>query len=154
IYGLDAEKATNFGLGFIQKFNFFGRPGDVSLDFYRTNFQNQIVVDWEDPTSVRFSNLDGKSYANSFQLEFHQEVLPRLELRTAYKHYDVKTDYQNGLLQKPLQAKNRFFANLGYQTAPKENGSLWRFYYIFNRFREQRLTSMDYNPQEESVLYH
>ncbi len=154
IYGLDAEKATNFGLGFIQKFNFFGRPGDVSLDFYRTNFQNQIVVDWEDPTSVRFSNLDGKSYANSFQLEFHQEVLPRLELRTAYKHYDVKTDYQNGLLQKPLQAKNRFFANLGYQTAPKENGSQWRFDYTFNLLGEQRLPSTASNPQEERLGDH
>lgn len=148
VYGLDPEKATNYGLGFIQKFNLFGRPGDVSLDFYRTDFQNQIVVDWEDPTRVRFSNLDGKSYANSFQLEFHQEVLPRLELRTAYKHYDVKTEYQSGLLQKPLQAKNRFFANMGYQTAPKENGSQWRFDYTFNLLGEQRLPSTASNPED------
>lgn len=139
IYGFDPEKATNFGVSFLQGFDLFDRPGNFSVDFYRTNFDNQIVVDWENPQQVTFSNLEGKSYANSLQVEIDYEVLPRLELRTAYKFYDVKTDYQTGRLQKPLQARHRFFTNIGYNTELKENGSQWRFDYTFNALGEQRL---------------
>ncbi|MDC6365597.1 MULTISPECIES: TonB-dependent receptor [Flavobacteriaceae] len=146
IYGFDPEKAVNYGFGFIQRFNLFERPGDFSVDFYRTDFDNQIVVDWENPQEVRFSNLEGKSYANSLQIELNHEVLPGFELRTAYKFYDVKTDYQTGLLQKPLQAQHRFFTNLGYNTVAKENGSQWRFDYTLNRIGEQRLPDTSSNP--------
>ena len=92
IYGFDAEKAYNYGVSFIQGFTLFDRPGDISVDFYRTDFENQIVVDWENPREVVFSNLDGKSFANSLQIELNHEVLPNVELRTAYKYYDVRTD--------------------------------------------------------------
>ncbi len=151
VYGFDAEKAVNYGFGFIQKFNLFERPGDFSMDFYRTDFDNQIVVDWENPREVRFSNLDGKSYANSFQVELNHEVLPNVELRTAYKFYDVKTTYQTGLLQKPLQARHRYFANLGYNTPLKENGAQWRFDYTFNLLGEQRLPSTTANLPENQL---
>lgn len=148
IYGFDAEKAVNYGLSFIQKFKLFDRPGDFSVDFYRTDFDNQIVVDWENPREVTFTNLDGDSYANSLQVELNHRVLPNVEVRTAYKFYDVKTEYQTGLQQKPLQARHRFFTNVGYNTQPKENGSQWRFDYTFNLLGEQRLPSTAANPME------
>ena len=116
IYGFDPEKATNFGLSFIQGFTLFERKGNLTVDFYRTNFENQVVVDWENPREITFTNLEGESFANSLQIELNQELLPRLDLRMAYKYYDVKTQYQTGLLQKPLVARNRFFVNLGYET--------------------------------------
>lgn len=148
VYGFDPEKAVNFGISFLQGFTLFDRPGNFSVDFYRTDFDNQIVVDWENPNEVSFSNLDGKSYANSLQVELNHEILPKLELRTAYKFYDVKTDYQSGRLQKPLQARHRFFANLGYNTEATEKGSQWRFDYTFNALGEQRLPSTSANPVE------
>ncbi|KPM32640.1 Putative TonB-dependent outer membrane receptor protein [Croceitalea dokdonensis DOKDO 023] len=139
IYGFDAEKAMNFGVSYLQGFTLFNRPGNVSVDFYRTDFENQVVVDWENPSAVRFTNLTGESFANSLQVEFNYEILPSLELRTAYKYYDVKTSYQTGLLQQPLQAQNRYFLNLGYETKIKENGSQWRFDYTLHTVGEQRL---------------
>ncbi|WP_431125553.1 TonB-dependent receptor [Flagellimonas flava] len=146
VYGFDPEKAVNYGVSFLQGFTLFERPGNFSVDFYRTDFDNQIVVDWENPREVTFSNLDGKSYANSLQVELNHELLPRFEVRTAYKFYDVKTDYQTGRLQKPLQARHRFFTNLGYTTEPTENGSQWRFDYTFNALGEQRLPNTSSNP--------
>jgi len=146
IYGFDPEKATNFGLSFLQGFTLFDRPGNVSVDFYRTNFENQVVVDWENPREIVFSNLDGKSFANSLQVELNHEILPNLDLRTAYKFYDVKTQYQTGLLQKPMVARNRFFANLGYETEVKDNGAQWRFDYTLHTLGEQRLPSTASNP--------
>ena len=124
----------------------FGRPGNVSIDFYRTDFQNQVVVDWDNPRKIRFSTLEGASYANSLQIELNHELLPNLELRTAYKFYDVKTQYQSGLLQKPLVARNRFFANLGYETNVKDNGAQWRFDYTLHTLGEQRLPDTSSNP--------
>ena len=146
VYGLEPEDAWNYGLSFLQGFTFLNRPGNVTIDFYKTDFKNQVVVDWENPRAVSFYNLDGKSYANSFQFEVNHEILKNLELRTAYKYYDVKTDYQNGLLQKPLQAQHRFFANLGYETEVKENESQWRFDYTIHTLGKQRLPNTDVNP--------
>ncbi len=146
VYGFDPEKAVNYGVSFLQGFSLFDRPGNFSVDFYRTDFDNEIVVDWENPQEVTFSNLDGKSYANSLQVELNHEILPKLEVRTAYKFYDVKTDYASGRLQKPLQAKHRFFANIGYNTEPTENGAQWRFDYTFNALGEQRLPNTAANP--------
>ena len=151
IYGLDPEDAWNYGTSFIQGFNLFGRTGNITLDYYVTNFKNQVVVDWENPLEVSFYNLEGKSLAKSFQFEINYEALKNLELRTAYKYYDVETDYISGALQKPLQAQHRFFANLGYMTVPKENGSQWRMDYTVHTLGRQRLpyienSSMEYSP--------
>jgi len=151
IYGLDPEDAWNYGASYIQGFNLFGRTGNITLDYYVTNFKNQVVVDWENPLEVSFYNLEGKSLAKSFQFEINYEALKNLELRTAYKFYDVETDYISGTLQKPLQAQHRFFANLGYITVPKENGSQWRMDYTVHTLGRQRLpyianSSMEYSP--------
>ncbi|MBU2995449.1 TonB-dependent receptor [Cellulophaga baltica] len=148
IYGLDPEDAWNYGVSFLQGFNFFNRKGDITFDFYRTDFKNQIVVDWENPQEVSFYNLEGKSYANSFQVELNYEILPQLNVRTAYKYYDVSADYESGTLQKPLLAQNRFFANIGYETKPKENGAQWRFDYTLHRLGEKRLPDTSTNPEE------
>ena len=146
IYGFDAERAINFGVSFLQGFSLFDRPGNFSIDFYRTDFENQVVVDWENPRAVVFSNLKGESYANSLQIELNHEVFPNLDLRTAYKFYDVKTQYQTGLLQRPLVARNRFFVNLGYETKTKENGGQWRLDYTLHAIGEQRLPNTSTNP--------
>lgn len=54
IYGLDPEIAWNYGISFLQGFNLFGRSADVTFDFYRTDFQNQVVVDYENPQEINF----------------------------------------------------------------------------------------------------
>ncbi|QWX83130.1 TonB-dependent receptor [Cellulophaga sp. HaHaR_3_176] len=146
IYGLEPEDAWNYGVSFLQGFNFLGRKGDVTVDFYKTDFKNQIVVDWENPQEVSFYNLEGNSYASSFQVEVSHEILPQLDVRTAYKYYDVATDYKSGNLQKPLQAQHRFFVNLGYETVVKENGSQWKFDYTLHTLGKKRLPDTSSNP--------
>lgn len=146
IYGLDPEIAWNYGVSFLQGFNLFGRKGDVTFDFYRTDFQNQVVVDYEDPSQINFYNLEGNSYANSFQLEFNYNLFERFDVRTAYKLYDVKTQYISGKLEKPLTPKHRLFANVSYETATKENSAQWKFDATYNWLGEQRFSSTTTNP--------
>jgi len=147
IYGLDPEIAWNYGVSYIQGFNLFGRPADVTLDFYRTDFQNQVVVDLENAQEVNFYNLEGGSYANSFQAEFNYNVFAHFNLRTAYKFYDVKTQYKSGKLIKPLTPKHRLFANASYETEIKNNSN-WKFDATYNWLSQQRFSSTINNPTQ------
>ena len=148
IYGLDPEIAWNFGVSYLQGFNLFGRKADLTFDFYRTDFQNQVVVDWENPQQINFYNLQGSSFANSFQVELNYNIIDNVDIRTAYKYYDVQTDYLVGRLTKPLTPRNRVFANVSYETNKKENGSQWKFDTTFNWLSEQRFPSTSLNAPQ------
>ena len=148
IYGLDPEIAWNYGISFSQKFNVFGRKSDIILDYYKTDFVNQIVVDWENPREVNFYNLKGKSIATSFQAELNMNILEGVDFRTAYKFYDVKTDYSSGNLDRPLIPKHRVFINVSYETLRKTNGAQWKFDTTFNWLGEQRFSSTYGNSLE------
>ena len=148
IYGLNPEIAWNYGISYLQKFNLFNKKGDITFDFYKTDFSNQVVVDWENPQAVSFYNLNGKSIANNFQLELNYELAKNLNLRTAFKYFDISTDYKTGKLQKPLQPNNRFFVNISYETATKDNGSQWKLDLTFNNIGEQRLPNTATNPTQ------
>ena len=146
VYGLNPEVAWNYGVSYLQKFNLFNKKGAITFDFYRTDFSNQVVVDWENPQAISFYDLDGKSIANSFQIEVSYQLAKNLDLRTAFKYFDISTDYKTRNLQKPLQPNNRFFANLSYETVAKENAAQWKFDLTFNNIGKQRLPITGTNP--------
>ena len=140
VYGLNPEIAWNYGFSFTQNFMLFGKPADVTVDFYRTDFQNQAIVDvMQSPEQVLFYNLKGTSFANSLQLDFNYQIAHHLNLRTAYKYYDISTDYLSGSFQRPLQAKRRFFGNIEYATHIIDKGKQWKFDYTINWLGKQQL---------------
>lgn len=126
-YGMQPEVAWNFGGSVTQKFRLNYRDGAFSVDYYYTDFQNQVVVDVENPNMVRFYNLNGTSVANSLQGQLDYEPVVRLDVRLAYRWYDMKTTYSGMLKQRPLVANHRAFANVGYETR-----NTWRFDYTIN----------------------
>lgn len=120
------ERAWNYGLNFTWKFLLNQREGSLAVDFYRTDFINQAVMDaYSDSSFITFYNLKGKSYANSFQIMFNYEVLERLNLRLAYKLDDVMSTYQGKLEEKPLVSRVKALVNLAYQTGNEH----WKFDY-------------------------
>ena len=133
-------------MSFLQGFRLFERKGDITFDFYQTNFENQVVVDWENPQQISFYNLDGRSIANSFQVETNYSPFDNFNVRTAYKFFDVTTDYISGNLTKPIQPQHRFFMNASYETNKNENGGLWKFDSTYNLIGEQRLPNTSTNP--------
>lgn len=147
IYGLNPEIAWNYGISFLQGFQLFKRKADINIDFYKTDFQNQVVVDYETPTEINFYNLEGESFANSLQVEFNYTPLNRLDLKTAYKYYNVKTQYKSGKLEKPLTPNQRIFTNISYETAPTSKGGLWKFDATFNWLSQQRFSSTMQSPE-------
>jgi len=146
-YGLEPEIAWNYGGSLLQSFRIFNKKAEIIVDFYRTDFQNQIVVDlYASPQQVLFYNLDGSSYANSFQTEFNLDITQHFNIRTAYKYYDVQTSYISGKNQKPLQAKHRFFANIGYETHVSDKAKQWKFDWTMNIVGKQKLPTTSSNP--------
>ena len=142
IYGLDPEIAWNYGLSIAKSF-YIGSPNqfNFSADYYVTDFTNQVVVDWENSQEIQFYNLEGESSAKSFQIELDYSFRNFLNVRTAYKNYDVKVDYKSGLRQKPLLAKNRFFLNVGWEGKTSSSGKQWRWDFTFHRVGAQRLVN-------------
>jgi len=152
IYGLNPEIAWNYGFSFTQNFMLFGKPADATVDFYRTDFQNQAIVDvMQSPQQVLFYNLKGNSFANSLQLDFNYEIVKHFNLRTAYKYYDISTDYLSGSFQRPLQAKHRFFGNVEYATHIIEKGKQWKFDYTVNWLGKQQLPNTAINSVSDQL---
>ena len=141
-YGLKPEVAWNKGITLDQKFQLFNRTASLGLDFFRNDFTNQVVVDLENPGVIKFYNLQGKSYSNSFQSEISFIPLAKLNVKLAYRLFDVKTTYGNQLLEKPLISRNRAFGNFGYEF------NKWKFDYTITYSGKKRLPSTAANPVE------
>ncbi len=139
-YGFDPEVAWNKGISVDQKLKLFSHDATFSIDYFRNDFSKQVVVDLEDPRQVKFYQLAGKSYSNSFQAELDIEPVNKLEMRLAYRLFDVKETYGNQLLEKPLTSKNRAFTNLAYEI----NG--WKFDYTVNYNGRKRIPGTATNP--------
>ncbi|CCB69550.1 Probable TonB-dependent outer membrane receptor precursor [Flavobacterium branchiophilum FL-15] len=115
-YGFEPEKSWNFGISIQQQFRLNNQDGTVILDAFQTHFQNQVVVDTDSNINqIQFYNLEGQSFSKTYQLEINYEMIPKLDVRLAYKYMDVKTTYNQQLLEKPLTSKNRAFINLAYE---------------------------------------
>jgi len=149
LYGLNPEIAWNYGASFLQTFKIWGKNAELSVDFYRTHFDNQVVVDLDhSPQQALFYNLDGKSFANSLQAEVSISPAKGLDFKAAYKYYDVQTQFTKGQLEKTLTPKHRWFANIAYETPDthENNHSQWKFDVTFNWLGEQRLPTTATNP--------
>ncbi|MFN3530055.1 MAG: TonB-dependent receptor domain-containing protein [Bacteroidia bacterium] len=142
-YGLDMESAWNLGLSLTHGFKFMYRDASLNVDLHRTTFENQVVVDYDfSPQKLLFYNLQGRSFSNSAQVEVEVKPRRRLDVRMAYRFLDVQTQYQTGLLQRPLVARHRVFLNMGYET--KSN---WAFDYTISWIGTKRLPDTRSNPE-------
>ncbi len=111
------ERAWNYGLSLTHDFRLLGKDGSLGLDFYRTDFTNQLVTDLDaNPNQIRFYNLRGQSFANSAQIEANYQPVKRLEVKMAYKIYDVRTTIDGQLRARPFVSRNRALLNIGYAT--------------------------------------
>jgi hypothetical protein len=130
------EVAWNMGFNLTYCFRLFGKEGIINADAYRTEFENQIVVDIENPGFLNFYNLNGKSFANTLQIDLGYELVERLNIKLAYKINEVKIEYENrGLLQPPLTPRDRALVNFSYANTSKD----WEFDFTTNFVGESRL---------------
>lgn len=142
---LDIESSWNYGLSYTAYISIGAKELSITGDFFRTQFINQIIVDREnDPYSVYFYNLDGKSFSNSFQIESSYELFKNLEVTLAFRYNDVKTTISGDLVEKPLVNKYKGLLAVSYQTPYKK----WQIDLNIQGVGNQRLPYTGYNPKE------
>jgi len=138
LYGVSPEKATNIGFSLDHKVFLFGGQGNIIFDFYKTLFDNRVIIDFETFGEFNFYNSSlGKSKSDNYQLEFLFSK-NNWNITAAYKKYDVKSYYKSGLKEKPLQPRNVIFFNYGIESN-KINDKNWKFDITYNRLGKQRL---------------
>ena len=139
-YGLKPELADNFGINFNYNFRLNKKNAFLTFDFYRTQFKNQIIADYEIPNEISFYNSDGKSFSNSYLIEFVYDPIKNLELTLAYKYNDVKFKYLSGLKRKALNPEDRIFVNLSYNYKDLNiDRDIWRFNFSLHAIGKQRI---------------
>ncbi|MDR0560464.1 MAG: TonB-dependent receptor [Prevotellaceae bacterium] len=145
IKNLDIENAWNYGTNltfYIPTWN--ENKLVLSIDYFRTDFINQSVIDIErDPDKVFFYNLNGKSYANAWQADLTFAPFKGMEIFAAYRFNDTKITTGDGnssyLLEKPLTSRYRALLNVSYAT----NFRKWVFDLTAQLNGKTRLPSMN-----------
>lgn len=121
---LQFESSWNYGVSLTNDFRILGKKASLVLDYHRTDFQNQLIVDIEHPGELYFYNLAeaggrGRSYANSFQAELNVQPAKRFEVKAAYRLFDVEQSMgapfgEERLLPKMMISRERVLLNAGY----------------------------------------
>ncbi len=141
--GLKPERALNTGINITQKFDNKELSGYISLDYYRTNFQNQVFPDYDsDPTKAYIQNFTGKSISNGFQADFLLRFLKRYEFKAGYNFLDVYR-MNNGTKETlPFNARHKVLTTFSYKPASNQFHADMNIHW----FGKQRLPHTKANP--------
>jgi len=140
---IQPEKAINMGFGFMYTMNWFKEEAVFTIDYYRTDFKNQMIVDLDQNSSYVFIyNLKGESYSNSFQTELTFKPIKRFDVTAAFRLNDVKATINNELMEKPFISKYKGLVALSYAT----NFKKWQFDFTTHLNGSTRLPNTQDNP--------
>lgn len=139
---LKLEEAWNFGSNITWYIPIGDRDMAINAEFYRTQFVNQIIADFESPREVKFYNLDGKSYSNTYQIEASYALIKGLDATAAFRYNDVKQTIDNKLLEAPLTNRFKALLTMSYKT-PLEK---WQFDFTTQFNGGGRIPSTEENP--------
>lgn len=93
----------------------------LSVDFFRTQFREQMLVDYSDERNIRFYRLsgleNGKSYTNNVQVDFGIEPLPRFTITLTGRYTDARQTLLSQTSDiKPMTSRFKGVLNLQYAT--------------------------------------
>lgn len=118
------EEAWNYGAGASWTPSFFSDKLSLSAEYFYTDFRKQLCINFDrDPHAVYIYGLNGNSRSHTVQAEITVKPIDDLSLTAAYRLTDVKSDYGNGMEQKPLTSRSKWLVTASY--AP--NMGLWQF---------------------------
>ena len=124
IEDLEQERAWNYGVSSSLYIPLSGKTLKLNVEYYHTHFSQQAVIDYDsNPTEIRITNLDGRSYSNTVQIDATYPVVKGLELTAAWRWNDVKCTYGGELMEKPLTSRYKGLVTASYKTPL----GLWQF---------------------------
>ena len=100
---LDQEEACNYGISAALSIPIGDKKLELNAEYYYTNFLHQVVTDLDsNPHAIHFTNLDGKSYSHTWQVEATYPLFQGFTMTATYRRTDVKCTYDGVLREKPL----------------------------------------------------
>ncbi|WP_421870942.1 carboxypeptidase-like regulatory domain-containing protein [Marinoscillum sp.] len=145
---LDPEISWNMGGSLTSTINIGNKKIDLIGDYFYTTFENQLIYDMDQNSSqVTIYNLDGQSYAHSFQVEAKYQLNELFGFKTAYKYYDVRTTINGELRKAPFISRDRLFLNASYATKYDK----WKADATLQWFGTKRLPNTSDKPTEFQV---
>ena len=114
------EDAWTFG-GNVTYYLPFGATSNtyLSVDYFRTQFVQQMVVDYERFANViDFYALDGnRSYTDNIQLDFSVDPIERFNITVTCRYTNAMIELAGrGLVEKPMTSRFKGVLNLQYAT--------------------------------------
>ena len=97
---------------------YFSESTYLSLDFFRTQFSQQLLLDRESPGVINMYYLDGKpSWSNNYQADFNTEPVERLSFTITARYTDAKVWHPSGEVREvPLTSRFKGVFNAQYKT--------------------------------------
>lgn len=121
---LNQESAWNYGTSLSFLIPVGQKTLKLNAEYYYTHFLSQTIVDYDtNPQELHITNLDGKSYSHTFQIDASYPLFKGLELTAAYRYNLVKATYNGQLMWKPLQSRYKGLLTASYKTPL----GLWQF---------------------------
>ncbi len=124
IDNLNQEAAWNYGVSTSFNIPIAGETLKINADYYYTNFDEQAVIDYDsNPGKIHITNLNGKSYSHTFQIDATYPFFKGFTLTAAYRLNDVKCTYGGKEMQRPLTSDYKGLLTANYETPKKD----WKF---------------------------
>ncbi len=122
-FGFFREEAWNYGASANLNIPVAEKSLELNAEYYYTDFLKQLVVNTTAEKFI-FSQLHGKSYSHTFQIDASYPFFEGFNATAAFRYNDARTTYDGiGLKQRPLTSKYKGLLTLSYKT-PME---LWQF---------------------------
>ncbi len=89
----------------------------LSFDYFRTEFNSQMVADYDMAPGVISFYVTPHSYTDNFQVDFSAEPIERFTVTLTGRYTDARTQYDGcGLQEKPMTGRYKGVLNLQYAT--------------------------------------
>ena len=102
-----------------------GNPSYLSFDYFHNLFNRQVIADQEyDLDCVSFYNLDGRSFTNTYQVDFSVDPVERFNIIATFRYSDAKVTLKGqGLVERPLTSRFKGVLTMQYATPM----NIWTF---------------------------
>ncbi|MDE7305667.1 MAG: TonB-dependent receptor [Alistipes sp.] len=117
------EEALTLGGSLTQTFSVLGQDNmTLSFDYFRTQFYNSVVADQEyDPQTIRIYDTHGRSYTDTYQVDFSWTPVERLDIFATFRYTDSemtidRPDGGTARVERPLVSRYKTLLNIQYAT--------------------------------------
>lgn len=143
------EESFTYGGSLTWHFRLGNDPtASIGLDFFRSEFRNQVVADQEfDTSTIRFYNVKNGSRTNTYQVDFNWTPFTGFDVLATYRYNDthltlLRPGGTSLSVEQPLTDRFKALVSLQYATKFRK----WVFDFTAQLNGQSRISSQQGNP--------